>query len=84
MATEQINVRIEGGTKLAAEQVLGKIGLTPSDAIRMFYSQIVMLQGLPFTPRIVAPVRNNEENMRTRIKASIDRNHETLEILANR
>jgi len=84
MATEQINVRIEGGTKLAAEQVLGKIGLTPSDAIRMFYSQIVMLQGLPFTPRIVTPVRNNEENMRARIKASIDRNHETLEILANR
>jgi DNA-damage-inducible protein J len=53
--TEQLNVRIEPALKVEAEAILNEIGLGPSDAIRMFYRQVVMRHGLPFEARVVTP-----------------------------
>lgn len=60
--TEQVNVRIEPEVKKAAETVFKKLGLTPSQAVKMFYRQAALQQGLPFTVSI--PNRGTLEAMR--------------------
>jgi len=64
--TEQVNVRIEPEVKKAAEAVFGKLGLTPSQAVKLFYRQAALQQGLPFELRIpnretLAAMRELEE-----------------------
>lgn len=48
----QVNTRIEPTLKQEAESVLHQIGLKPSEAISMFYRQLVMQRGLPFDAKI--------------------------------
>jgi DNA-damage-inducible protein J len=52
MINEQISVRIDPATKAAAEGVFNQLGLSATDAIRMFYRQVVMQRGLPFSAKI--------------------------------
>lgn len=47
-----IHARIEPCTKTAAERVLTRLGLSPTEAIRLFYTQITLRQGLPFSVEI--------------------------------
>ena len=47
-----IHARIEPETKNAAERVLHRLGLRPTDAIRIFYRQISLRHGLPFSVEI--------------------------------
>ena len=47
-----IRARISPDLKAEAERILDQIGLSPSDAIRMFYKQITMRNGLPFEASI--------------------------------
>lgn len=46
--TEAINAHIEPKLKADAERILDKLGLDASDAIRVFYKQVVLRKGLPF------------------------------------
>ena len=46
--TDMIRARVESKLKANAEAVLDELGLTASDAIRLFYKQIAMRKGLPF------------------------------------
>lgn len=48
MKTAIVHARIEPKTKRKAEGVLRKLGLTPTEAIRIFYRQISLRGGLPF------------------------------------
>ncbi len=48
MKTAVVHARIEPQTKHKAEGVLRKLGLTPTEAIRIFYRQISLRGGLPF------------------------------------
>jgi DNA-damage-inducible protein J len=50
--TGVIRARVAPELKAEAERILAKIGLSSSDAIRMFYSQVAMRKGLPFEARI--------------------------------
>lgn len=43
-----IQARIEPRTKREAEKVLRRLGVTPAEAIRVFYRQICLRRGLPF------------------------------------
>ena len=43
-----VHARVEPQTKKQAESVLRKLGLTPTEAIRLFYRQICLHGGLPF------------------------------------
>jgi len=47
-----VHARIEPKTKKRAEEVLNRLGLTPTEAIRLFYHQICLSSGLPFPVRI--------------------------------
>ena len=50
--TETIRARIEPGLKRDAEAVLKKIGLTSSEAITLFLTQVKLAKGLPFPVRV--------------------------------
>ena len=50
--TAYINVRVEPKLKREAQKVLREVGVNTSDAIGMFYRQIVMQKGIPFEVRI--------------------------------
>lgn len=45
--TSAIYARIDTGLKENAESILAQLGITPSSAIQMLYSQIVLTRGLP-------------------------------------
>lgn len=50
--TGMIRARIDPDLKLKAETILGNLGLNASDAIRLFYTQITLLDGLPFPVKV--------------------------------
>ena len=47
-----IQTRVDNQTKQSAELIFGKLGLSLSDAIRMFLSQSIINRGLPFQPKL--------------------------------
>lgn len=50
--TAYINARMEKKLKADAEKVFHDVGVSPSDALTMFYRQAVIQQGIPFEVRI--------------------------------
>ena len=50
--TAMIRARMEPDLKEHAEQVLAEVGLSPTEAIRLFYRQVSLQGGLPFDVRI--------------------------------
>ncbi len=63
MNTTVVRSRIDQKLKQDASKVLGDLGLNLSDAIRMFMTQVVMTQGLPF-PVVKTPKAELLEAMR--------------------
>jgi DNA-damage-inducible protein J len=60
--TESIKARIEPKLKAEAEGVLADLGLSASEAIRVFYRQVVLRKGLPFD--VVIPNSTTRRAMR--------------------
>jgi DNA-damage-inducible protein J len=52
MKTAVVHARMEPQTKQKAEGVLSRLGITPTEAIRVFYRQIALRGGLPFSVTI--------------------------------
>lgn len=54
MATKSANLyaRIEPEVKEQAERILAALGIPASNAINMFYKQIILQRGLPFDVKI--------------------------------
>lgn len=52
MKTAVVHARMEPQTKEKAEGVLSRLGITPTEAIRVFYRQIALRGGLPFSVAI--------------------------------
>ena len=48
MKTAAVHSRIHPEIKEQAEGILHRLGLSPTEAIRMFYTQITLRNGLPF------------------------------------
>lgn len=70
--TQNVSVQIDNSLKSDAEEILSALGLTVSEAIRIFFKQIVHLQGLPFNVIIPEQIPNEttqnamkEENLKT-------------------
>ena len=78
MLTEQINVRMDAQTKMQAEAVFSQLGVSPTDAVRMFYKQVIMRKGLPFDAVIVS------DDFESKIDASMETHAETLKGLSQR
>lgn len=52
MDKEQANFRLDAAIKHQAYEVLGKIGIKPTDAVNMFMHHVAMYGELPFRPSI--------------------------------
>ena len=52
MKSAAIHSRIDPETKRKAETILSRLGVSPTEAIRMFYTQITLRNGLPFSVEI--------------------------------
>jgi DNA-damage-inducible protein J len=50
--SKMIRARVEPRLKHDAEAVLDKLGITPTEAITLFYKQVTLYRGLPFPVRI--------------------------------
>ena len=56
--TGTVHARIDADLKASAEAVLNDLGISPTDAINIYYRQIVYNQGIPF--KLVKPRYNQE------------------------
>jgi len=60
-----INTRIEPDLKCQAEAILSGVGLSTTEAIRIFYTQICLNKGLPFEVKLpIANCQNAYSNPR--------------------
>ena len=50
--TSAVYARIDTGLKENAEAILSQLGISPSSAIQMLYSQIILQRGMPFELRL--------------------------------
>jgi len=57
MATKTANLyaRIEPDVKEQAESILNSLGIPVSNAINMFYKQIILQRGIPFEVKLPTP-----------------------------
>jgi DNA-damage-inducible protein J len=62
MKTAVLHTRIAPALKTQAESVLDQIGLSSSDAIRIFFKQVVLRKGLPFD--VAIPNKATAETLR--------------------
>jgi DNA-damage-inducible protein J len=72
-----IHARIEPKTKRAAENVLKELGLSPTEAIRLFYRQIYLRRGLPFA--VQKPTRLTRQTLEKSARGEEVAHFETLE-----
>jgi DNA-damage-inducible protein J len=76
--TETIRARVEPRLKRDAEAILKRIGLTPSEAITLFLTQVKLRKGLPFPVRVP-----NAETRRAIREAQERKNLETFESVSD-
>ena len=50
--TEMIRARVEPELKRGAEAIFDVLGLSPTEAITLFYKQVTLRRGLPFSVEI--------------------------------
>jgi DNA-damage-inducible protein J len=74
MKTAAVHSRIQPDIKEKAENILHRLGLSPTEAIRMFYTQITLKNGLPFDVSIP-----NEETVQALENSRTGRNLERFD-----
>ena len=82
MAAKSANLyaRIEPEVKEQAESILSALGIPASNAINMFYKQIILRKGLPFEVKLPAakPV-NAAELTETELDAELEKGYADME-----
>ena len=71
--TEFIRARVEPELKYQAEEIFSKLGLSPTDAITLFYVQVTLHGGLPFEMRIPNTNASRPKTCAIRGKQRLDR-----------
>ena len=82
--TGMIRARVQPSLKIEAERILSKLGLNPSDAVRLFYKQVVIRKGLPFAVRVpnaatVKAIRDADAGRNLTRYASVDEMFEDID-----
>jgi DNA-damage-inducible protein J len=77
MKTAAVHSRIDPDIKERAEAILNQLGLSPTEAIRLFYTQIALRSGLPFEVQIPNSVtqgamEDSRRGRKLRKHASVD------------
>ena len=72
--TANLYARIEPDVKVQAENILSSLGIPASNAINMFYKQIILQRGIPFEVKLPAfPVPDMSELTKEQLKAEIEK-----------
>ena len=72
--TANLNARIEPEVKAQAESILEALGIPVSNAINMFYKQIILRRGIPFEVKLPAfPVPDMSELTKKQLKTEIEK-----------
>lgn len=72
MSETVIRSRIDSDIKLEAQALLQKLGLTMSDAIRLFLHQVVIEKGLPFQAKLSAEMADEHDRwFRSQVKSAL-------------
>lgn len=72
--------RIEPETKKQAESILAALGIPASNAINMFYKQIILQQGIPFDVKITAAKPLNISEMaEVQLSDALDKGYSDIE-----
>lgn len=84
MAAKSANLyaRIEPDVKEQAESILNTLGIPASNAINMFYKQIILNRGLPFEVKIpnARPV-NIAELSETQLNAELEKGYADIALI---
>lgn len=77
MATKSANVyaRIEPDVKEQAESILTALGIPASNAINMFYKQIILNRGLPFDVKIPTSPVNIDKISEEELNAELEKGY---------
>ncbi|MCP5495274.1 MAG: type II toxin-antitoxin system RelB/DinJ family antitoxin [Leptospiraceae bacterium] len=75
MKTAILNARIEPRLKNDVEKIFQELGISPTQAITMFYKQVILNNGLPFEVKIP-----NAKTMKTIIEGRSNKNMHTTSI----
>jgi DNA-damage-inducible protein J len=74
-----VHARIEPHTKVQAEAILSRLGMTPTEAIRIFYRQISLVKGMPFPLKI--PNRQTRKTLNENAQNKNIQHFDSLEAL---
>ena len=78
--TATINVKTDKELKAKVENIFSKLGISPSDAINMFYSQVLISNGLPFEVSL-EPSKNLANSIKELEEGKVTRYKNTLEMM---
>lgn len=77
--TATIRARVEPALKEEAETVFSQLGLSATQAIRLFYRQVTLQHGLPFEVKV--PNAETREALRQAVEREDLAEHESLDAL---
>ena len=80
MAAKSANLyaRIEPEVKEQAEEILSSLGIPASNAINMFYKQIILHRGLPFDVKLPPQIVNMSKLTKDELDAEISKGYEDM------
>lgn len=81
MKTSAVHARIEPQMKKEVEEILRNLGITPTEAIRIFYKQISLRGGLPFS--VVIPNKLTVSTLEKSRRGEDVQDFESLEAMFN-
>ena len=76
--TANLYARIEPDVKEEAEKVLEALGIPVSNAINMFYKQIILQQGLPFDVKLPKAPENAAKWSKERFDAELEKGYNDM------
>lgn len=68
--TETLHMRIDSDLKNDAESLLKKLGMSMSEAVNIFFSQVVLNGGLPFNVKVPRYNFETEQAMKEALEVS--------------
>lgn len=70
--------RIEPEVKERAESILNELGIPASNAINMFYKQIILCNGLPFAVKLPERPLSVDEMSEEQLNAELEKGYEDM------
>ncbi len=59
-----LQIRVRSDLKLSVENILNELGLTPSQAVTLFFNQIVLKKEIPFKISLNEPNERSQATMK--------------------